>query len=295
MQMLPKISVVTVCYNSAHTIRETIESVGNQRYSNLEHIIVDGGSTDSTLAILRDYPDLLWWSEKDKGVYDAMNKGIGKATGEIVVMLNSDDCFRDGALLKVGQAFQANPTWDGLFGDIVYVDGQNREIFRRAEALFDYDVLRFSGVCYVIHQTLFVKRNLHQRLGLYRAEEFLSCADFDFILKLGRAGCRIGHVSEYLVNFRYHDYGQSADSRMVQNIVRERLRLMAEHGAPSGLKGSIFALFYRGKRQAQKLFYRGRIDFIPGRFHLKKHMRTETKFSSNVLPKHALKGLKNQP
>jgi glycosyltransferase involved in cell wall biosynthesis len=280
---LPKVSVVTVCYNSARTIKETLDSVMKQNYPGLEHIIIDGGSKDATLDIVRQYPHLLWSSEKDKGIYDAMNKGIRKATGDVVVMLNSDDCFRDGALMKVGQAFRENPNWDGLFGDIVYVDGENQEIFRREEALFDYDVLRFSNVCYVIHPTLFLKRTVHEKCGLYASDQYINCADYDLILKLGREGCRIGHLRDYLVNFRYHDYGQAADQRVMENVSRERRKLMMEHGFPGGLKGQLLVAYYRTKRQVQKLIHRGKVDFIPGHVHLRKHMRAKTKFSSNAM------------
>lgn len=287
MSILPKISVVTVCYNSAHTIRETIESVTKQGYSNLEHIIVDGASKDDTLEIVREYPHLLWTSEKDKGIYDAMNKGIQRATGDVLVMLNSDDCFREGALQQVGEAFVNNPDWDGLFGDIIYVDGRGKEIFRRAEAVFDYDVLRFSGVCYVIHQTLFVRKAVHARLGLYRIQDLVNCADFDFILKMGRAGCRIGHLPFFIVDFRIHDFGMTADMRVAQNIARERTKLMMEHGYPEGWRGKMLSIRYRAKRQLQKLVHRGRCDLIPGGVRMRKHMQSQTKFSSHAMPKGA--------
>jgi glycosyltransferase involved in cell wall biosynthesis len=282
MHPLPKISVITVCYNSERTIQQTIESVESQAYPNLEHIIVDGASKDRTLEIVRQYQHLLWSSEKDTGIYDAMNKGIRRATGDVVVMLNSDDCFREGALLKVGQAFQQNPDWNGLFGDIVFVDAESKEIFRRAEAVFDYDVLRFSKVCYVIHPTLFLKKSVHDRLGLYAAENYVNCADYDLILKIGRAGLKIGHVPAYLVNFRYHNHGQSADLRVMANVARESLKLMKEHGFPGGFKGDVISLYYRSKRQLQKFVYRGKFDLVPGHVHLKKHMREKTEFSSNV-------------
>lgn len=287
MHSVPKISVVTVCYNSEHTIRETIESVANQDYPNLEHLIVDGGSKDRTLDIVREHPHLLWTSEKDKGIYDAMNKGIRRATGDIVVMLNSDDCFRGGALLSVGKAFRDHPEWDGLFGDIIYVDSQGREIFRRAEAVFDYDVLRFSGVCYVIHPTLFVKKSVHDRLGLYRNEDLVNCADFEFMLRMGKAGCRIGHIPEFLVNFRIHDFGMTADKRVARNIAREHLKLMIEHGYQENMQGKALRLFYRAKRQWQKLIHRGKCDVIPGHLHLNKHMKEKTEFSSHTMPKGA--------
>ena len=194
MLKLPKVSIVTPTFNSAPTLRETIESVLAQDYKNWEHIVMDGGSTDGTLDILRSYPHLQWVSEKDKGHYHAMNKGIERASGEIVAILNGDDCYREGALRNVAAAFEKNPDWGALFGDIVYVDGEGQEIFRRLEAAYDYDVLRFGNVCYVIHPTLFVKKTIYDRIGAYRHEKFLNCCDVDFILRLGQAGIRVGHL-----------------------------------------------------------------------------------------------------
>ena len=153
----PKISIVTPTFNSIHTLRETIESVIAQDYKNWEHIVVDGGSSDGTLDLLRNYKHIQWISEKDRGHYHAMNKGIERASSEIIAILNGDDCYREGALREVAAAFTQHPAWDALFGDVVYVDGESREIFRREEARYDYDVLRFGGVCYVVHPTLFVK------------------------------------------------------------------------------------------------------------------------------------------
>ncbi len=282
MSALPKISVVTPSFNSIHTIRETIESVRTQDYPNWEHIVVDGGSKDGTLEILKEYPHLRWVSEKDEGHYHAMNKGIQMAAGGIVNILNADDCFRPGALRVVGEAFAAHPEWDGCFGDIVYVNGEGHEIYRREEATFDYDVLRFSGVCYVIHQTLFVKKAVHDRLGLYKHKEFLNSCDFDFILELGRARCRMGHVRALLVNYRYHEHGQSADLRVTRNMAREGAIIRQRHGVPDGLPGKVLRVLYRVKRQLQKLIYRGKLDARPGHWILKKHMKESTSFTSNI-------------
>jgi GT2 family glycosyltransferase len=143
-------------------------------------------------------------------------------------------------------------------------------------------VLRFSGVCYVIHQTVFVKKAVHDRLGLYRYKEFLNCCDFDFILQLGRTGCQIGHLPELIVNYRYHEHGQSADLRVTRNMAKEASRIMKEHGFPEGLAGKLLRIYYRGKRQFQKLRYRGRCDLVPGNWLLKRHMREKTSFTSNI-------------
>ncbi len=277
----PTISVVTPCFNSATTIRKTIESVRRQGFAALEHIVIDGGSTDGTLEVLRSYSHLQWISEKDEGHYHAMNKGLARASGEFVVILNADDCFREGTLRVVARAFKDHPTWDALFGDVIFVDEQEREIYRRAEALYDYRVLLY-GVDYICHQTLFVSRAVHERLGDYRHKEFLNSADYEFKLRLGRAGCRVGHVPQYLVDYRYHTQGQSADLRVTRNMIREAVLIKREYGNPGGWLGRCLKVCYKAKRQAQKLLYRGRCDLIPGTWKLKPHMRERTDFSSNI-------------
>jgi glycosyltransferase involved in cell wall biosynthesis len=276
-----KFSIVTPSFNSIHTVRETLESVARQDYPDLEHIVMDGGSTDGTLDVVRQFPNVHWESEKDEGHYHAMNKGVIKATGDIIAILNSDDCYRPGALSIVAKAFKEHPDWDGLFGDLVYVDERGNEIYRREEAVFDYDVLRY-GLCYVIHPTLFVRKAVHDRLGLYRHKDYYNSCDFEFILRLGRAKCRIGHVPELLVNYRYHEHGQSADLRVTRNMKKEGTKIRRDHGVPSGITGKIMNNLMRLKRQVQKLIYRGKCDLIPGTFILRKHMRPRTSFKSNI-------------
>ena len=282
MSALPRISVITPSFNSIHTIRETIESVRQQGYSNVEHIVMDGGSKDGTVDVLKEYPHLRWVSEKDEGHYHAMNKGIAAATGDIVEILNSDDCLRPGALSAVGRTLAEHPEWDGVFGDVVFVDAQSREIYRREEAVWDYDVMRFSGVGYVIHPALFVRKSVHDRLGLYQHKRFLNACDYAFELELGRAQCRIGHVPALLINYRYHEFGQSADRRIAENTRREAAIVRREHGVPEGIRGKTLRTAYRIKRQLQKLRYRGKCDLMPGTWILRKHMKAKTSFTSNI-------------
>ena len=278
----PKISIVTPTFNGMATLRETIESVLAQDYKNWEHIVIDGGSTDGTVDLLRTYSHLQWVSEKDRGHYHAMNKGIERASGDVVAILNADDCYRPYALSKVARAFAEHPDWDALFCDVVYVDGKGQEIFRREEARYDYDVLRFGNVGYVIHPTLFVKKAVHDRIGLYRYDKYLNSCDGDLILRLGQHGCRVGHIPQYLVNYRLHEHGQSADRRVSENTRREYLEIRKEHGFPGGVQGRFLEIFAKVKRQLQKLIYRGTIDLVPGRVFLRKHMRDKTSFSSNI-------------
>lgn len=276
-----KISVVTPCYNSAQTIRETIESVLKQDYAHFEHIVMDGGSTDGTLEILKRYPHLQVESGKDEGHYHAMNKGIERASGEVVAILNADDYYLPGAFQKVARAIEDHPDWDGAFGDVVFVDGEGREIYHRKEALFDYDTLRFA-FGYIAHPALFIRKSIYEKLGAYRHKAFKNLCDYDFVLRMGKAGCRIGLIPEFLVCFRYHQFGQSLDKRIIQNFDREMFVLKREHGCPDGLLGKAFYAYGHARRQGQKLLYRRTCDLIPARWILRRHVKDRTTFSSNI-------------
>lgn len=277
---VPTISIITPCFNSQATIRDTIVSVMGQDFTDWEHLVMDGGSKDDTLKILAEYPHLKWISEKDAGHYDAMNKGIARSQGEFIVILNADDAFRPQALSQVARAFAAHPEWEALFGDVIYVDDHRQEIYRRAEACYDYKVLLYA-VDYVCHQTLFVRRSTYARLGDYRQKDFRNSADYEFKLRLGREKCRVGHVPQFLVDYRYHTHGQSADLRITRNMVREAEIIKREHGHPGGGAGKFLKVVYKAKRQLQKLWYRGRCDLVPGTWKLRPHMRAQTEFSSN--------------
>ena len=275
------ISIVTPSFNSAGTIRATLESVARQDYPRVEHIVVDGGSSDSTVEILKEFPHLVWNSERDEGHYHAMDKGTRSASGEIVAILNADDCYPPGVLSEIAAAFEKHPQWEGLFGDIVFVDGEGREIFRREEAMFDRQVIRF-GHNVVNHQTLFLKKSTYLRLGGYRYKEFKNCCDYEYVMRLIRAGCIIGHIPVYIVNYRYHDHGQSADLRVRSNMARESAAIRKEYGVPGGIIGQALTAYARVKRQLEKLVIRGRCDLLPGNLLLKKHLREKTSFSSNI-------------
>jgi glycosyltransferase involved in cell wall biosynthesis len=281
MADLARISIVTPSFNSVATIAATIQSVLSQDYTNWEHIVMDGGSKDGTLALLERFPRLVWVSEKDEGHYHAMNKGIARAKGDVVVILNADDCFRPSVLRRVAEAFQTNPGWDALFGDVVFVDGAGREIYRRLEAGYDYKVLLY-GVDYICHQTLFVRKSAYDRIGLYRHKEFLNSADYEFKLRLGREGCRVGHLPELLVDYRYHAQGQSADLRIIRNMIQEAVIIRREHGNPGGWRGACLRVVFKAKRQWQKLRVRHTCDLIPGTWRLQSHLRDKTQFSSNA-------------
>jgi len=278
---LPKITVVTPCFNSAVTIRETLESVRDQDYKNVEHLVYDGGSKDDTLDILREFPHLKWVSERDEGHYHAMHKGLMAATGDVVAVLNADDTYTPGALHRVAEEFGKHPDLEGLFGDLIYVDAKGKKICNHIDACFDYDVLRFWG-CYIVHPTLFIKKRVYVELGGFRYKEFKNLCDHDLLLRMGRAKYRIGHVRMVLANYRFHEHGQSADLRIRANSDRERGILKREHGCPDGFAGRVMTMYGRMRRQVQKLIFRGKMDIPSGHYYIKKHYVQQAKFSSNI-------------
>ena len=279
----PRVSVVTPTFNSARTVRDTIESVRRQDYGDVEHIIMDGGSTDGTLDILREYPGIIWESEPDEGHYHAMNKGMERASGDIVAVLNSDDCYCEGVVSSVVEAFESHGEWDVLFGDVRFVDDAMNEIYRREEGCFDYDVLRFGCVMPIIDQTIFYRRRVFSELGGLDYKRFKNCCDFDLVCRMGRAGYRVGHVNKIFVNYRYHDFGQSADKRVRRNMMREGRQICVEHGASENeFVFQVMRLYARLRRQWFKLRYRGKVDLVTGNWKLRKHLREATTFSSNI-------------
>lgn len=187
----PKVSIVTVCYNSAATIRGTIESVLSQNYPSIEYIIVDGRSSDETLGIIAEYRERIAVviSESDRGIYDAMNKGIGMATGDIVGTLNSDDFYAGpgtiGELVDTLLAARA----DAVFADLVYVDRDNPARVRRYYYSGLWRPWLFRIGLMPAHPTILIRREWYQRVGLFSLS-YRIAADFEMLVRVfyrGRA------------------------------------------------------------------------------------------------------------
>ena len=180
-----KISIITVSYNSAVTIRDTLESVKNQTYTNIEHIIIDGASKDNTLAIVTEYPHVAKViSEKDKGIYDAMNKGITLATGEIIGILNSDDLFESDTIIEqIMNVFQENKEIDAIYGNISYFEtGEENKIKRYWKSKPYYEDFFDDGEV-PPHPSLFVKKQVYDQIGTYYPN-FKICSDYEFMLRM---------------------------------------------------------------------------------------------------------------
>lgn len=192
-----KITVITVCYNSANTIEKTIQSVLSQNYSNLEYIIVDGGSVDGTLDIIEKYKKeiSLYISEPDHGIYDAMNKGLKRATGDVFALLNSDDYYAENVLQNVNKYFETSNA-DLVSGNIYLCEnGISRKV------VFDKSNREkmFFEVIYP-HPALFAKRQLYMKYGGFDTS-YRIAADTDWVMKVCLNGAKVLCVEDYFTYF----------------------------------------------------------------------------------------------
>ena len=180
-----KISIITVCYNSSETIADTIQSVASQSYPDIEYIIVDGLSKDSTVDIIKQHADVVskWVSEKDKGIYDAMNKGISMATGDIIGILNADDVYTDSEVLNnVVRQFE-DQSVQGVYGDLKYVQKDNLNKVIRYWKSGDYTQGKFLQGWMPPHPTFYVRKNIYDTYGKYRTD-MPSASDYEFMLRV---------------------------------------------------------------------------------------------------------------
>jgi glycosyltransferase involved in cell wall biosynthesis len=177
-----KVSIITVCFNSFETLKKTIDSVRNQTYSDIEYIIIDGGSTDGTLQLIKENEKFItkWVSESDKGLYDAMNKGIKLSTGDIVGILNSDDIFFSNSVIEAIVDFHVNNNIQASIGDII-----QRNTLGKVKRVYSAKYWKPSKLIRGFmppHPSIFIKRDLFKTLGDYN-NEFKIGADYELITR----------------------------------------------------------------------------------------------------------------
>lgn len=198
-----KFTILTVCYNSAKTIESTIQSVLSQTYHNIEYIIIDGESKDETIEIIKKYEKKItkWVSEPDKGLYDAMNKGIALATGDVIGLINSDDLFCDkNALEKVIQVFDSNPNLDSVYADLYYVSQSNIDKIIRKWTTGKQR--KFNSGWHPAHPTFYVKREVYEKYGYFDLK-FNLAADFEIMLRfLDKYNISTKYVKDFFVKMR---------------------------------------------------------------------------------------------
>jgi glycosyltransferase involved in cell wall biosynthesis len=206
----PLLTVVTPSFNQGRFIRDTIESVLTQSYPRIEYLVVDGGSTDETVAILRSYGDrIAWVSEPDRGQTDAINKGWRRARGTMLAYLNSDDLYLPGAVERAVACLQAHPEAGAVYGEGYHVDEAGRVIERYPTEPFD--PARLSQTCFICQPTVFLRRDLVERLG-YLDASLRYCMDYDLWIRLARVS-RFAYLPEYLASTRLHAEAKTLDQR----------------------------------------------------------------------------------
>ena len=198
---IPLVTVVTPSYNHGRFIRQTIESVLSQSYQRIEYLVMDGGSTDDTVPILRSYGNLLAWvSEPDGGQSTTINKGWRRARGTIIAYLNSDDTYLPGAIEKAVAALGAHPEAAAVYGEGYHVDEAGRVIERYPTEPFD--MARLAQTCFICQPTVFLRREVVERLG-YLDESRKYCMDYDLWIRLAHVSPFV-YLPEYLANTRMH-------------------------------------------------------------------------------------------
>lgn len=220
-----KISIITVSYNSEKTIKDTIESVLNQTYKNFEYLIIDGKSTDNTLDIIKSYKDprIKLLSEIDNGLYDAMNKGIKLASGDIIGTINSDDILYDNNVLQtVIDNYDDNT--DILHANVKYYDSSLSKVIRDyipGDNYKDY----WCGA----HPSMYIRKEVFNNIGIYNTN-YKIAADYDFMIRCNINNIKYKYVNEYFVKMRYG--GTSNGLKGYFNNFNECIKILKRNGIP---------------------------------------------------------------
>ena len=233
----PRITIVTPSFNQGQYLEQTIRSVLDQNYPNLEYIVMDGGSTDGSVPILKRYAARLthWVSERDAGQADAINMGLGRATGDILAYLNSDDVYEPGALDTVGRFFAAHPETDVVYGHYCYVDARGAVLQRHVPPLFDLTTLALGD--FISQPTVFMRRRVWQTVG--RFDTRLHCVlDWDYWLRAALKGCRFDRCAAALARMRMHAASKTmtVEPQFWAEAVGMFDRLFADAAVPEALQ-----------------------------------------------------------
>lgn len=240
-----KISIITVVLNAKQTIRDTIESVLFQNYKDIEVIVIDGNSVDGTIDIIKGYGKQItqFVSEPDKGIYDAMNKGVALATGDIIGILNADDFYIDNTVIeKIANIFQQEKV-DSVFADLVYIKGNNLNKIIRKYDSSSFHPDKFSYGVMPAHPTFFTKKTIYRQYGVFRTDLKIA-ADFDILARfLYTHKISYYYLPQTIVKMRLGGVSTALSSVWINNI--EILRVCKENN----IKTNFFKILRRYVRK----------------------------------------------
>lgn len=226
-----RITIITVCYNRKATIEKAIKSVLKQNYDNIEYIIIDGNSTDGTKEIIESYRDQInqYISEPDKGMYDAINKGLKLATGDVIGLMHSDDEFYDRkAITRIAARFAYEPNIDGVYGDGVYVSNDKYERLIRDRIGGVFSLKKVKEGWLPLHPTVYLKKTIVDKHGLYNLD-FKIASDTDFLLRyLYKYKIKMSYIDSYIVKMRMG--GMSTSVKRAFEVLYEDYKIYKSHG-----------------------------------------------------------------
>jgi len=249
-----KFSIVTAVLNRRETIRDTIESVLNQDYRNVEHIIIDGGSTDGTLEVIAEYGGQIskTISEPDQGVYEALNKGIRLSVGEVIGILHGDDFYAHNKVLRrVVEGF-AKQNRDSCYGDLQYVDKKDPHKVLRHWKSSIYTEGKFKSGWMPPHPTFFVRRRIYEKYGLFN-EKFRIAGDYELMLRfLERYKISTFYIPEVLIKMRWGGISNGSVQNLFIKSYEDYKAWKINH-----LQGNLLIIFFKNLSKVPQLLQRG--------------------------------------
>lgn len=237
----PLVSIITPVLNCSQYIEQCIQSVLAQDYPSIEHVLIDGCSTDGTLDIIKRYNDrypdkIVFISEPDGGACDAWNKGWRLSKGEILGWLGGDDFYEPGAIATVVEFFKSNLDAYFVFGRCNLIDDRNRKILTVGTNDFDLDTVLSSCTSVIPNPSAFYKQEVIKKIGQLRTD--INCCDFDYWIRVGKI-YKIYHMNEVLSSFRIHKNSTSGSKNSYRIYAKERYQLVKQYGGGFSLNGLI--------------------------------------------------------
>jgi glycosyltransferase involved in cell wall biosynthesis len=249
---MSKISIVTPSLNQGTYLEETLESIRTQNYADVEHLVLDGASTDGTVTLLQaktgpEWRHLHWISERDGGQTQALNKGIRLATGDIIGWLNSDDRYRAGCLETVAKVFAQNPDIDVVYGDFTFMDQHGNHLRVRREIEFSRLVLFYHCISPIPSTSTFFRRRIFDE-GNFFDESLQFAMDYEFFVRLANKGYRFKHIHALLADFRLHSTSKTC-AMGAQQLAETRMTMHKYSPIALGVKNKALCTLCLGAMQ----------------------------------------------